>query len=224
MSKNQLHWKKFELMILEYFNEEERWNTTMFDLSYNFNNNKWVGSIKTAKNEKNPKLWLSDARRVFSWFDTLSLHPWKTNIHLIIWVYEQIWEDKIIKTVHEFIFEDNDIIKKILYWNLSLNHVTAFHNSIWMDFFKQSEYNEARAFAKKTNEMLSKYTGIIKLHPKIDSKRQRRLQCSIWLNDLIAVSNNNSHIIYNIYHNSFLNLQLPIIIKSWKRELNHKKT
>ena len=66
---------------------------------------------------------------------------------------------------------------------------------------------------------MEKHLWIINLNPKIDSKRQRRLQCSLSLNLLIEKSI-NYNIIHTSYDSRFMNIQLPININSKQREFN----
>lgn len=221
---NQLHWKDFEKIILEHYKTKETSNTSMFDMSFWFNNLPMTGSIKTVKDWKNPIVCLSDVRRIFSWFDTLYFKTWNRNssIYFVVWLYEQKWSEKHIHTVYEFIIKDTDRNRKFLYGELSMQEVTAFHNSIKLDFFGENEYEEARIFASNIKKKLNEKAWILKLNPKIDSKRQRRLQCSFSLNNFIEQIS-DSDISYRKHTTNFLSEKLPIIINSNERIFNKNK-
>jgi len=209
---NQLHWKTFEVLIMEKLNIQERWMTSMFDIPYNIKT-KSAWGIKMAKKTTNTNIGLSDARRVFSWFDTLNMHNKDSWMHLIIWTYEQIENVKVINEIFEIYIKDTLDVRKLLYWNITLNEIFAFHNAIWIDFFNRDEFELARDFAKLKKDELQKKGGILKLNPKIDSKTQRRLQCSVDLTDIL--NNENTNWLFIKKHtNNFLWFNLPLVINS----------
>jgi len=144
---------------------------------------------------------LADARKFFQRNESFR---W------LIAPYTQNDEQKIFSEIFEYIV-DRDILNKIR-GNLCTDVVCDFHNKL-KDF---SSYNDARVFAKERKKELIGFCGIVKLNPKIDSKSQRRLQCSIAINDL------DKFVDCKRYEKDYKGLVLPIFIKSSKREFKGK--
>lgn len=212
MSNNQNHWKEFEVLIKNglWHGEYDVGATSFFDFPF------W--SIKTVKcSEKwSPVVCMGDARRVFSWFDTIKKLN-KNEIRIIIGCYSQNGIFKDFSKIFEIIVENNENVKAFLYGELSIPEVFWFHNSIGKEFIKWIE--ECRSFARDTKENIKdgKKMWIISLNPKIDAS-QRRLQCSFPLYSLV-----NSRIdgIRIITHTAdFYWITLPIKIESTERERN----
>lgn len=206
MSINQLHGKKIEDLIKSCFpgaSDKERTTTSTFDIEYIYDKEKKLNtSIKSKKKAKNNNelIELADARRIFSLNE---------DFRLLLCLYSQNGTKKSFNQIIEYVVkkENLDILKN----NLSYNEVEGFHNQI--KSFKVGFHKEARKFSRlKKKELSGK--SLISLNPKIDSKRQRRLQCSIRRNVLESILKPDQII---VHHDEFKDLCLPISIISGSR-------
>lgn len=177
MSINQTHGNKFENYIKKIYDcnsSDDFWDIPSFYDKYNI-----PTSIKTITSRKNP-ICLADARKF-----------WAINekYRIIVGVYVQCDKLKVIDCIYEFIISQ-DIHKHII-GNISYSDIENFHNSIKKYCF--GEHKEARRVASIINGRFYN-KSIVKLNPKIDSKKQRRLQCSIKLQDLLKYSDYKKHV------------------------------
>lgn len=83
--------------------------------------------------------------------------------------------NKVCDNVYELFF--NKSICDDLMGQLTLEDVTEFDNAI--KSFGEGLHNEARAYAKNWKQENKHKMGLLTIQPKIDSKRQRRVQCGI---------------------------------------------
>lgn len=187
MSTNQLHGKTFEREVITKcfgLTEEqasELSNTSMFDIPFGITTCQHPTgdpvSIKTAAAKVAAGaaiVCLSDARRVWSWDRPLIL---------VVGLYDQVGKVKRFHTVFEFHIQLTDSERRRLYGDLTLDEVTHFHETLKL--FGPGQHLAASAWAKAHKaELSTRATGAIQLNPKIDSKRQRRLQCSSPLEQL----------------------------------------
>lgn len=187
MSTNQLHGKTFEREVITTcfgVSEDEADNfssTAVFDIPFGITTCLHPTgdpvSIKTAAvnaAKRAAVVCLSDARRVWSWN-----HP----LILVVGIYSQEGVKKIFHTVYEFHLQLSQKERGLLYGELTLAEVTTFHETL--KTFGFGEHARARAWAKAEKRRLASKTGAIQLNPKIDSKMQRRLQCSVRLTLLV---------------------------------------
>lgn len=212
MATNQLHGKNFEDMIKSLFrgsSDQKREMTSKFDIESRFDKILNLNtSIKTTKrsNKKSEVFSLSDARRIFSIDE---------DFRMLIGLYDQSGGRKKFTTILEYVVRKEDLDK--LKGDVSFEEVEEFHNGLRS--FPEGKHKEARAYHKKVKPSLqSKCT--IRLDPKVDSGKQRRLQCSIRRKDLESVLKPEQII---IHEEEYKDLLLPIIIKSGEREFKSKK-
>lgn len=219
MSTNQLHGKTFEREVITQcfgFTEEqvsEFSNTAVFDIPFGITTcqhptGKPV-SIKTTAALAAAKaaiVCLSDARRVWSWDRPLIL---------VVGLYDQVDTVKRFHTVYEFHFRLTDGERKRLYGELTLAEVTYFHDTL--KTFGPGQHEAASAWAKAHKLALTpRATGAIQLNAKIDSKRQRRLQCSAPLERLKGACDDTRE--FTDATGGYRGLPLPFEVKSSRRE------
>ena len=204
---NQLHGKTIEDMIKSAFQGSadcSRSVSSRFDIEAIFDKEHNLST--SIKASKKGNIELADARRFFE-----NTHEFR----LLICRYEQKGGKKIFNEVHE-IFIDKKILD-YLKGQLPYEAIVNFHDKLTT--FPEGKHVEARIFAKEYKEVLQKtYSSNIILNPKIDSKRQRRLQCSMNINDLYIAFPD----CYTIHKENYKSLCLPISILSEARKL--KKT
>lgn len=140
-------------------------------------------SIKTSK-YIGPKtlVCLSDAVRIASLTDV-------PKMRLLVALYRQDKDNKVFSEMREYIIEGSEWEK--LMGSVPVEHVEAFSNAI-----KSPEaHTQARSVARQWRDKLKQeYPSAMRWNAKIDSKRQRRLQCSVRLEDIEAVIVNKSRI------------------------------
>lgn len=182
---SQFHGEAFESIIKSAYpgsSNFKRGPTDLFDIESKFD--KILGFPTSIKTSKNKTIGLSDARRIF----TIN-EPFR----LLLLRYIQKGNYKNPYELHEFIISLDKLNE--LRGNLPLTQVDFFHNQL--KSFVLGEHVAARKFSKDYKKyLLDNYSSAISLNPKIDSKNQRRLQCSISLNDLSNIIEPENHKIY----------------------------
>lgn len=121
-------------------------------------------SIKTTGNGT---LCMGDALRVFEYTPNVT--------HTCITVqYEQRETHKVVTNVYEL-----DLTNRALLWgNITKQDIEELDRLVRSMPAKIRDATIDKAITNKKKEMNAK-SGVIKFNPKIDSKAQRRLQCSI---------------------------------------------
>ena len=130
-------------------------------------------SIKTTKATS---VDMADAIRVFEAVSSEALH-------LVLVFYKQSAADK--KTLEQVVEIDLTASAEHLFGSITKEELTELRHLITaIPHGRHATPEEKAVYENKKKELESK-GGLIKLHPKIDSKSQRRLQCSFhWQNFL----------------------------------------
>ena len=226
MSNNQLHGKKFEELVLDVLGLAEVDGrapkpTDMFDIPL-VTSMKRAGSLKLSKGEDEllrSTVYLSDACRVWSWGHVLNMQtmgvtePTYPSVRLIAGLYDQDGRVKRVHTVYDLVLELSPQVLEGLYGSVTLAVVYAFHMGIREEFFPDPD--DARAWADRALAALQGRLGCITLNRKIDSKSQRRLQCSAPLAALVSLAGNPTP-----HTDNFFGLKLPFEIQSSARQRN----
>lgn len=201
MSINQLHGKTVEDHLKSAFPgsaDHERKPNDSWDIEKIFDD---IDGLPTSiKTTKTNIVCLADARKFVN-----IIEPYR----ILIGRYKQINDVKHLYQIEEYLVTIDE--HKKLLGDLLPVEVEIFHNSLLK--YKLGEHKEARIFAKSMKKSLP--NSIIQLNPKIDSKKQRRLQCSIKIEDL---SNNVK--IKNTYKDFYKKIGVEFKIKSDSREFN----
>lgn len=207
MSSNQLHGKKFEDFIkacglFPGASDSGRSITAGFDIEARFDRLRGLPtSIKTSGNDT---IALSDARRFFTVNE---------DYRMIVGRYEQAENRKIFGQVHEIIVTRQ--VSSVLKGALTLEEVTAMHDGFSLAIFPRGDHQPAREWAHSRKAKLAGVSSKIILNPKIDSKIQRRLQCSVRLADLREVAEKYGD--YFLHKKAIGDFALPIIQNSGPR-------
>lgn len=204
---NQLHGKKVEDIIKSTFpgsSDYQRTSTSKFDIEGRFD--KLLNLDTSIKTSKKDSIELADARRF-----------WQLNqkFRLIVATYKQVGNKKNFNKIYEIVFTPEMLQE--LRGSISFDTVNDFHNKLLT--FPEGQHTQAREFAKNhKNELYANNTSSICLNPKIDSKTQRRLQCSLSLKHIL----DNYPQSYTVYEDTFRDIVLPIVIVSETRKFNKK--
>ncbi len=151
---------------------------------------------------ENATVAMSDARRIFS-IDC----PFR----MLVAPYRQLGPIKQVDQVFEFFIQGHEMAE--LYGELSYEDVSAFHEGLLG--FGAGQHVPARSWARAQKTTLAGRDSAFILNPKIDSKTQRRLQCSLRLGSLLQ------HVQHRIVHTGhFYGLPLPLQIHSTPREFS----
>lgn len=134
-------------------------------------------------------------------------------------------EEKIFTDIHEIILPYS-VIRQIR-GDLMAAEVLQFHNRIAECSNGPSGAKIARAIRDEILEAIKDHTGIMRFEFKIDDYKQRRLQLSVKLGDLIAAvhgkadyqANGYSQPLYTHYDSSFCQYRLPFPILSPSRKI-----
>ena len=154
----------------EYDALKENGYTSEFDLAsglvvdYN-------GSIKTTKNNT---ICCSDLLRKMKHDD----------YHLIVGVYKQVGKTKVFHTEYEFFITPAD--REVLWGDMKYENVEAFVNYVKSIPAGKEAQQSTKSTRKLFQEEVQCKSALFKINPKVDSKKQRRVQCSLHIDKLIA--------------------------------------
>lgn len=164
---NQNHGVLIENMVRGTFGFQPEHIDDIYDIPAEYNSeNGYPISIKTTCTDV---VYLADARRW--WRNT---HP----LQMVVGRYVSVGAvNKVLFEVNTYVIPTSGL--NSLRGNIPYEAVELFHNDIHT--FSVGEHAAARIFAKRRNMMLERVYGksAVRLNPKIDSKNQRRLQCSL---------------------------------------------
>ena len=208
MTRNQLHGKKFEDWIkacgrFPGSSDAARLPTARFDIEARFDRE--LGLPTSIKATGNKTIGLSDARGFWEVSET---------IRMIVGTFKQDQDQKAFFAIHEFILAA-DVLNR-LRGDLSLAEVTNLHNGISTQYFAADDYRAARSWAKQQKKSLRVRMANVVLNPKIDSKSQRRFQCSVSLDSLIEQTTLNQT--YWCHTERMGEFALPVVLFSSPRE------
>lgn len=207
MSKNQLHGKTYEDHLKSVFpgsSDSARLPHSSWDIESKFDKDKGIPtSIKTVKNKGKISIDLADARKFWS-IDR--------DYRMLVALYDQSNDVKNFHTLYEFHITKAE--HQQLLGSVSFSEVESFHNILLS--YKEGSHAECRSFAKQKKAHL-KNNSIVQLNPKIDSKTQRRLQCSIGLDNIRAIVKTQNVFYANDFYRG---ISVAFSIQSSKREFN----
>jgi len=207
-SNNRMHGKTFENMIKAAHGiftyaaaDRERSPGEYFDIAAEDDQDRGIPTAIKASGSAT--IGLSDARRFWASFDHV---PYR----ILIGIYCQEGDTKKFTAIHELILRRK--YRQALPGDITPGEITAFHEGIRA--FGIGQHLAARDWAQKIKGTLKARGGAVTLNPKIDSRTQRRLQCSIHLAKLRrAVSDEDQR----VHVSRFGKLPLPFPIVSGKR-------
>lgn len=205
MTRNQAHGKRFEDFIkasgrFDGSADKGRSPTSGFDIEARFDRE--CGLPTSVKSTGSDIVSLSDARR----FVSLSV-PYR----MLVGRYWQVGARKEFREVHEFILPAE--ATRRLIGSLTQATVDSFHNGLLA--FPAGQHRQARSWARAQKQLLAGVETCLVLNPKIDSKSQRRLQCSVRLSTLIEIAGVYGK--YQLHTESIGATVLPIIQNSPRR-------
>ena len=175
----QAHGNKYEDIVTrertglskkEYDKLKKNGYTSSFDLSKGLKVD-YNASIKTTGNNT---ICCSDILRMMSHDD----------YRLIVGCYTQEGDTKVFHTQYEFLIQPKDYA--VLWGNMDYQLVESF-----VDFVKgipegPKAQKDTKFVRDNFQQSVSCNEALFSINPKVDSKKQRRVQCSLKLDELIA--------------------------------------
>lgn len=140
-------------------------------------------SVKSAKaRQLDALVYLADATRI------ADLRNHETT-RLLVALYDQEGDRKVFREVREYLLTGAE-------WKKLMGNVPAGALEDFNQAIRVPSADRARRFARQWKASLAERYPAAKMrwNPKIDSKNQRRLQCSVYLRDVEAVIADKSRI------------------------------
>ncbi len=203
---NQLHGKDFEYICMDVCfpgaHELERDIHSFFDIEAEFDTMTSLNTQCKTKKIGASSVEMADARKFFANDDAY---------RLLIGCWKQNDDKKIFTHAKEFIFSARDLAT--IKGNLTYEQVKGFHDAVCLFGPGKVQGVAGQAYAKHHKKSLPQ-SLYIALNPKIDSKKQRRLQCSLKLNNVCKI------VKPVVYNKEYRGLCFPLVIKSSERQFN----
>jgi|TARA_B100000902_G_C27006131_1_gene762313 hypothetical protein len=180
MAEVQAHGNKYEdhkirqltgLSKKQYDKLKKNGYTSSFDLvkglKVDFN-----GGIKTTSSNT---VCCSDIQRMYGHEDYT----------LIVGVYDQVDNKKVFHTEYEFYIKKEDFSK--LWGNTSVEKLNEYVNKVKAVEYGKEAQTEYQKVAEVWKQGVVDDNALFAINPKVDSKKQRRVQCSLHIDKLIGV-------------------------------------
>ena len=129
------------------------------------------GAIKTTGNNT---ICCSDIQRMYGHGDYT----------LIVGVYNQVNNKKVFHTEYEFYIKKKDFDK--LWGNTSAEKLNEYVDKVKAVEYGKEAQTEYQKVAEVWKQGVADDNALFVINPKVDSKKQRRVQCSLHIDKLIA--------------------------------------
>ena len=104
--------------------------------------------------------------------------------NLVVGKYDQVGYNKVFHTEYEFYITPSDY--DVLWGKMKKENIDAFVSYI-KSITKSKEAQQETKLARKVfKEEIEDKSALYVINPKVDSKKQRRVQCSLKIDELIA--------------------------------------
>ena len=179
MAEVQAHGNKYEdykirqitgLSKKEYDKLKKNGYTSVFDLVKGLEVD-FDGAIKTTGNNT---ICCSDIQRMYGHGDYT----------LIVGVYNQVDNKKVFHTEYQFFIKKEDFDK--LWGNTSVEKLNEYVNKVKSVKHGKEAQEEYQKAAESWKLDVADDNALFVINPKVDSKKQRRVQCSLHIDKLIA--------------------------------------
>ena len=107
----------------------------------------------------------------------------ETDYNLVVGVYEQCGENKVFHTEYTFYIRPEHEQK--LWGRMNYNQLAEYVNYIKNIPAGKEAQQETKTERTVLKNCIEDKNALFKIHPKVDSKKQRRVQCSVKMRDLI---------------------------------------
>ena len=107
----------------------------------------------------------------------------ETDYNLVVGCYSQVGENKVFHTEYTFYIKPEHEQK--LWGRMNYNLLAEYVNYIKNIPAGKKAQQETKTERTLLKNCVSDKNALVKIHPKVDSKKQRRVQCSVKMSDLI---------------------------------------
>ena len=107
----------------------------------------------------------------------------ETDYNLVVGCYSQVGENKVFHTEYTFYIKPEHEQK--LWGRMNYNLLAEYVNYIKNIPAGKKAQQETKAERTHLKNCVSDKNALVKIHPKVDSKKQRRVQCSVKIKELI---------------------------------------
>ena len=107
----------------------------------------------------------------------------ETDYNLVVGCYSQVGENKVFHTEYTFYIKPEHEQK--LWGRMNYNLLAEYVNYIKNIPAGKKAQQETKTERTVLKNCISDKNALVKIHPKVDSKKQRRVQCSVKINELI---------------------------------------
>lgn len=215
MAANQNHGEIWEDLVVqnitglpkkEYDQTKPNGYTSKWDIDKPYD----LMSIKTTGGDG---VGMGDIERFYDSIDpTTQTEPWTLGVA----VYEQIDDTyKEFQKVYEF--DIDPVNHQAIFTSIPKQEITKFAEYVrTIPEGKSAQMANRKLWKEKRTALFEQYgKKLANIDAKIDSRTQRRTQCSVKISDLLS-----SGIPYTIYNESYKDITLPLRIESPRRKRN----
>ena len=107
----------------------------------------------------------------------------ETDYNLVVGCYSQVGENKVFHTEYTFYIKPEHEQK--LWGRMNYNLLAEYVNYIKNIPAGKKAQQETKTERTVLKNCISDKNALVKIHPKVDSKKQRRVQCSVKIKELI---------------------------------------
>ena len=107
----------------------------------------------------------------------------ETDYNLVVGVYAQAGDNKVFHTEYTFYIRPEDEQK--LWGRMNYNQLAEYVDYIKNIPAGKQAQQETKIERTVLKNCITDKNALVKIHPKVDSKNQRRVQCSVKINELI---------------------------------------
>ena len=107
----------------------------------------------------------------------------ETDYNLVVGCYSQVGDNKVFHTEYTFYIKPEHEQK--LWGRMNYNLLADYVNYIKNIPAGKKAQQETKAERTLLKNCVSDKNALVKIHPKVDSKKQRRVQCSVKIKELI---------------------------------------
>ena len=107
----------------------------------------------------------------------------ETDYNLVVGCYSQVGDNKVFYSEYTFYIRPEHEQK--LWGRMNYNQLAEYVNYIKNIPAGKKAQQETKTERTVLKNCISDKNALVKIHPKVDSKKQRRVQCSVKINELI---------------------------------------
>lgn len=209
MAEVQYHGIEFEDIIIKSITGFSKIDYDRFKVGGHTSSMDIIKDLHSDKNysikSSSGPLYLSDVNRFMN-------HCKNDDFTIILGIWSQLNDIKRYNMIYEIDITPN--LWNFLWGNIIQEDIMQFIRYVKeIPAGKQGQLDHRNLWKELRTSIYSKGKGLVNIDAKIDSKTQRRVQCSIRFNELIS----NSDVKYREYTDKYRGIELPYDQKSNQR-------